>query len=228
MHHSHNDKNLDSLCTFSNIPLINKIIGCRKVTIEEINLLLSLKEYWSNETNEDLCHYFYFPIADPYATKQLLLDNYLIMEKEIIKRNIDCKKDYRNVFWYRLLQRQRYKKHVKKLLERHSIPHPSDDEKNGKKMEINWIAVGWIIDMILNGFVWLIIAVLGLSLIDITDKWIRKTLKLMEKVDLWIREFIENLLEWILKKNFKILSGVLLLIILGVLAQLEIIPKLIT
>ena len=95
-------------------------------------------------------------------------------------------------------------------------------------MEINWIVVGWIIDMILNGFVWLIIAVLGLSLIDITDKWIRKTLKLMEKVDLWIREFIENLLEWILKKNFKILSGVLLLIILGVLAQLEIIPKLIT
>ena len=95
-------------------------------------------------------------------------------------------------------------------------------------MEINWIAVGWIIDMILNGFVWLIIAVLGLSLIDITDKWIRKTLKLMEKVDLWIREFIENSLEWILKKNFKILSSVLLLIILGVLAQLEIIPKLIT
>ena len=95
-------------------------------------------------------------------------------------------------------------------------------------MDINWIVVGWIIDMILNGFVWLIIAVLGLSLIDITDKWIRKTLKLMEKVDLWIREFIENLLEWILKKNFKILSSVLLLIILGVLAQLEIIPKLIT
>ena len=93
--------------------------------------------------------------------------------------------------------------------------------KKMEKMEINWIAVGWIIDMILNGFVWLIIAVLGLSLIDITDKWIRKTLKLMEKVDLWIREFIENLLEWILKKNFKILSSVLLLIILGVLAQLK-------
>ena len=95
-------------------------------------------------------------------------------------------------------------------------------------MDINWIAVGWIIDMILNGFVWLIIAVLGLSLIDITDKWIRKALKLMLKVDLWIRELVENSLEWILKKNFKILSSVLLLIILGVLAQLEIIPKLIT
>ena len=95
-------------------------------------------------------------------------------------------------------------------------------------MEINWVVVGWIIDMILNGLVWLIIAVLGLSLIDITDKWIRKTLKLMEKVDLWIREFIENSLEWIIKKNFKILSSVILLIIFGILAQLEIIPKLIT
>ena len=49
-------------------------------------------------------------------------------------------------------------------------------------MEINWLVVGWIIDMILNGFVWLIIAVLGLSLIDITDKWIRKALKLMKKL----------------------------------------------
>ena len=95
-------------------------------------------------------------------------------------------------------------------------------------MDINWIVVGWIIDMILNGLVWLFIAVLGLSLIDITDKWIRKALKLMLKVDLWIRELVENSLEWILKKNFKILSSVLLLIILGVLAQLEIIPKLIT
>ena len=82
--------------------------------------------------------------------------------------------------------------------------------------------------MILNGFVWLIIAVLGLSLIDITDKWIRKALKLMLKVDLWIRELVENSLEWILKKNFKILSSVILLIIFGILAQLEIIPKLIT
>ena len=95
-------------------------------------------------------------------------------------------------------------------------------------MEINWIVVGWIIDMILNGFVWLIIAVLGLSLIDITDKWIRKALKLMLKVDLWIRELVENSLEWILKKNFKILSSAILLIIFGILAQLGIIPKLIT
>tara|TARA_B100000989_G_C19334184_1_gene382132 strand:+ start:13 stop:300 length:288 start_codon:yes stop_codon:yes gene_type:complete len=95
-------------------------------------------------------------------------------------------------------------------------------------MEINWTAIGWIIDMILNGFVWLIIAVLSLSIIDMTDKWTRKALKWMNKVDLWIRKFIENLLEWILKKNFRMLSSVILLIIFGILAQLGIIPKLIT
>ena len=78
-------------------------------------------------------------------------------------------------------------------------------------MEINWVVVGWIIDMILNGVVWLIIAVLGLSLIDVTDKWIRKSLKLMEKVDLWIRDFIEFSIEWILKKNLKILSSLSLI-----------------
>ena len=95
-------------------------------------------------------------------------------------------------------------------------------------MEINWTVVGWIIDMILNGFVWLIIGVLGLLLTDIADKWTRRALKFMDKADLWIREFLENLFEWVQKKNLKILSGVILLIILGILAQLEIIPKLIT
>ena len=95
-------------------------------------------------------------------------------------------------------------------------------------MDINWVVVGWIIDMILNGFVWLIIAALGLSLIDVTDKWIRKSLRLMEKVDLWIRDFIEFSIEWILKKNLKILSSIILLIIFGILSQLGIIPKIIS
>ena len=95
-------------------------------------------------------------------------------------------------------------------------------------MEINWVILGWLIDMILNGLVWLIIAVISLSLIDMTDKWTRKALKFMGKADLWIRKFIDNLFEWIQKKNLKILSSVILLIILGILAQLGIIPKLIT
>ena len=95
-------------------------------------------------------------------------------------------------------------------------------------MEINWVAVGWIIDMILNGVVWLIIAAFSLVLIDVTDKWTRKIIKLMGKADDLIRIFVENLFEWILKKNLKILSSIILLIIFGILAQLGIIPKLIT
>ena len=95
-------------------------------------------------------------------------------------------------------------------------------------MEINWVVVGWIIDMILNGVVWLIIGVLSLLLIDITDKWTRKALKFMGTVDDWIREFVENSFEWVLKKNLNILSSIILLVILGTLSQLGIIPKLIT
>ena len=95
-------------------------------------------------------------------------------------------------------------------------------------MEINWVVVGWIIDMILNGVVWLIIAAVSLPLIDIADKLTRKALKSMDKIDLWIREFVENSFEWALKKNLTILSSIVLLIVLGTLSQLGVIPKLIT
>ena len=95
-------------------------------------------------------------------------------------------------------------------------------------MEINWIAVGWIIDMILNGLVWFIIAVFFLIIIDMTDTWTRKAIQFMDKADIWIRKLIDNLFEWIQKKNLKIISSIILLIIFGILAQLEMIPKLIT
>ena len=95
-------------------------------------------------------------------------------------------------------------------------------------MEINWVVVGWIIDMILNGVVWLFIAAVSLLLIDMTDTWTRKAVKWMGKVDDWIRKFIDNLFEWIQKKNLKIISSIILLIIFGILAQLGIMPKLIT
>ncbi len=95
-------------------------------------------------------------------------------------------------------------------------------------MEINWIAVGWITDMILNGLVWFIIAAFSLILIDMTDTWTRKAIKLMDKADKWIRKLIDNLFEWIRKKNLEIVSGIILLIVFGILAQLGIIPKLIT
>ena len=95
-------------------------------------------------------------------------------------------------------------------------------------MEINWIAVGWIIDMILNGAVWLIIAILALILLDMTDTWTRKAIKFMDKADKTIRKFIDSLFEWVQKKNLKILSSIILLIVFGILSQLGIMPKLIT
>ena len=95
-------------------------------------------------------------------------------------------------------------------------------------MQRTWLVAGWIIDMSLNGVVWLIIAAFSLILIDVTDKWTRKAIKLMGRADDLIRIFIENSFEWILKKNLKILSSIILLIIFGILAQLGIIPKLIT
>ena len=95
-------------------------------------------------------------------------------------------------------------------------------------MEINWMILGWLIDMTLNGFVWLIISAFSLLLIDVTDKWTRDAVKWIDKVDKWIRKFIDNSFEWIKKKNLIIVSSMILLIIFGILAQLEIIPKLIT
>ena len=82
--------------------------------------------------------------------------------------------------------------------------------------------------MLLNGFVWLVIAAISLSLIDVTDKWTRKALKWMDKVDKLIRKFTDDAFEWIQKKNLNIIASIVLLVILGVLAQFGIIPKLIT
>ena len=95
-------------------------------------------------------------------------------------------------------------------------------------METNWTMIGLTIDMIFNGFVWLIITALFLILIDMTDTWTRKAIKWMDKVDKWTRKSIDIMFEWIENKNLKIISSIILLIVLGTLAQLGIIPKLIT
>ena len=95
-------------------------------------------------------------------------------------------------------------------------------------IEINWVTLGWLIDMILNGFLWLVIAVFSLILIDMSDTWTRKAIKWMDKADIWIRKVVDNLFAWIQKKNLKLLTSIILIIILVILSQLEIIPKLIT
>ena len=61
-----------------------------------------------------------------------------------------------------------------------------------------------------------------------TDKWTRKAIMFMDVADKWVRKLVENSLEWIQKKNLNILFAFLLMLFLGILAQLEIIPKLIT
>ncbi len=95
-------------------------------------------------------------------------------------------------------------------------------------MEIDWVILGWLIDMVLNGFVWLVIAIIFLSLINMTDTWTKKALEFMVKVDERIRKLTDNLFDWIEKKNLNIVASIVLLIVFGILAQLEIIPKLIT
>ena len=94
-------------------------------------------------------------------------------------------------------------------------------------MEINWIVVGWIIDVVLNGIIWLIIAALLIPLIEVTDKWTRKAVSLVDRTDKWIRKILENSFEWMEEKNLNILFGFLFVILFGMLAQYEIIPKLI-
>lgn len=82
--------------------------------------------------------------------------------------------------------------------------------------------------MTLNGLVWLIIATFSLILIDMTETWTRKAIKWMDKADKWIRKLIDILFEWIQKKNLKLISSIILLTVFGILAQLGVIPKLIT
>ena len=94
-------------------------------------------------------------------------------------------------------------------------------------MEINWVVVGWIIDVVLNGIVWLIIAALLIPIIEVSDKWMRKGITFMDKADKFIKKVVESSFEWIEKNNLNILFAFLFVIIFGVLAQYEIIPKLI-
>ena len=94
-------------------------------------------------------------------------------------------------------------------------------------MDINWILVGWIIDVVLNGIVWLIIAAFLIPIIEVSDKWTRKAITFMDKADKWIRKVLENSFEWMKKKNLNILFAFLFVILFGMLAQYEVIPKLI-
>ena len=92
---------------------------------------------------------------------------------------------------------------------------------------MNWIIIGSIIDIIFNGIVWFIIGLCLLPIIDKSDEWTRKAMSFMDKADKLIRRILDISYEWIQKKNLRIIFAFLLIILLGVLAQFEIIPKII-
>jgi hypothetical protein len=75
--------------------------------------------------------------------------------------------------------------------------------------------------------VWLIIAAFLIPIIEVSDKLTRKAITFMDKADKWIRKVLENSFEWMQKKNLNILFAFLFVILFGMLAQYEIIPKLI-
>jgi len=85
-------------CTFSRLPILSLILSCRTLTEAGET---ALRQYWQSEDDAELCHYFYFPLADPSASEALLITNFTIMAREIERRDVDCVRDHRNVFWYR-------------------------------------------------------------------------------------------------------------------------------
>ena len=92
---------------------------------------------------------------------------------------------------------------------------------------VNWIIIGSIIDIIFNGIVWFVIALCFLPIIDKSDEWTRKAMSFMDKADKLIRKILDISYEWIEKKNLRIVFAFLLIILLGTLAEFEIIPKII-
>ena len=96
-------------CTFSFIPFLTKVFPCRTDAEQSLE---SLRVYWKSEDDGTLCHYFYL-LADPSASKKLLLDNYKIMATEIEKRGIDCIKDHRGMYFG---TGEKIQKHVGKIL----------------------------------------------------------------------------------------------------------------
>ena len=92
---------------------------------------------------------------------------------------------------------------------------------------VDWVIIGSIMDIIFNGIVWFIIGLCLLPIIDKSDEWTRKAMSFMDKADKLIRKILDISFEWIEKKNLIYVFAFLFIILLGTLAQFEIIPKII-
>jgi hypothetical protein len=72
------------------------LTACRGVTPAEQQ---SIVRYATEETSE-LCHYLYFPIADPTASKELKVAHYQAMQDELNKREVVCADTYPSNLMY--------------------------------------------------------------------------------------------------------------------------------
>ncbi len=49
-----------------------------------------VSQEWAAEDTAEICHYLYWPIPDPTASKDLKLLDYSIMQAELDKRGVHC------------------------------------------------------------------------------------------------------------------------------------------
>lgn len=71
--------------------------SCRGVTQDEV---MAVSQYKKEDTAE-LCHYLYFPIPDPSASKELKLLHYQAMQDELDFRGVNCSEMYPDNMMYR-------------------------------------------------------------------------------------------------------------------------------
>ena len=72
--------------------------ACREVTP---GLAEKVELEWSQENTAEICHYLYWPIPDPTASKELKLLHYQIMQDELDQRGVVCSELYPDVAKYR-------------------------------------------------------------------------------------------------------------------------------
>ncbi|MDG1737886.1 MAG: hypothetical protein P8L68_11325 [Paracoccaceae bacterium] len=65
--------------------------ACRDV---QPGLKGQVAQEWANESTADICHYLYWPIPDPTASKDLKLLHYSIMQEELDRRAVDCQEHF--------------------------------------------------------------------------------------------------------------------------------------
>ena len=70
------------------LPLV--LSACRGMSPEQAAFI----ETYKTEDTAELCHYSFFPIADPTATQTLKIAHYQAMRDELNKRGIVCKQTY--------------------------------------------------------------------------------------------------------------------------------------